>query len=131
MIDVATSQVVPSQIVTVDGQTYLRILASDVPSAGYKVFEIQPGQAAQSDNLIRAGQAAQLDTLVYLPLIQNPPTATPSVNGNVIENEFYKITLAANGAIAGLWDKIRNREFAQTIGGYAINDLGYGQHCHN
>jgi alpha-mannosidase len=124
VIDVASSRQVPSQIVTVGGQTYLRILASDVPSVGYKVFEIQPGQAAQSDNLIRAGQAPQLDTLVYLPLIQNPPTATPSVNGNVIENEFYKITLAANGAIAGLWDKIRNREFAQTIGGYAINDLG-------
>jgi alpha-mannosidase len=121
---VATSQAVPAQIVTLDGQTYLRILAINVPSVGYKVFEIQPGQAAQSDNLMRAGQAPQLDTLIYLPLIQNPPTGTPSVNGNVIQNEYYKITLAANGAIASLWDEIRNREFAQTIGGYAINDLG-------
>ncbi len=59
VIDVATSQEVPSQIVTVDGQTYLRILASNVPSVGYKVFEIQPGQAAQVDNLMRAGQAPQ------------------------------------------------------------------------
>ena len=43
VIDVATSLEVPSQIVTVDGKTYLRILASDVPSVGYKVFEIQSG----------------------------------------------------------------------------------------
>jgi alpha-mannosidase len=43
-MDVATSQEVPSQIVTVDGQTYLRILASEVPSVGYKVFEIRRGR---------------------------------------------------------------------------------------
>ncbi len=49
MIDVATSQEVPSQIVTVDGQTYLRILASDVPSVGYKVFEIQAGPGTITD----------------------------------------------------------------------------------
>jgi alpha-mannosidase len=114
VIDVSTSREVLSQRVTVDGQTYLRILASDVPSAGYKVFEIQP---------VASRQGAQLNNTVYLPVVSRY-TGEPLVNGDVIQNAFYRITLAENGAITSLWDKLRNREFAQTIGGYAINDLG-------
>jgi alpha-mannosidase len=125
VFDVSTWREVPAQRVTIDGQAYLRILASNVPSAGYKVFEIRPaGQAAQLDNAIPSRQAAQINGPVFLPQIDNQFGGTPSVSGNVIENEFYRITLAANGAITGLWDKTRQREFARTIGGYAINDLG-------
>ncbi len=123
VIDVATSQEVPAQIVTVDGTSYLRVLASNVPAVGYKVFEIQPaGQAAPLNHDMRAGQAAGVGNPVYLPMITT--SSFPSVNGNVIQNEFYQITLAPNGAITSLWDNLRNREFVRTIGGYAINDLG-------
>lgn len=90
----------PSQIVTIDGQRHLRILANDVPSVGYKVFEIRAG----------VGQSF-------------PDAAT--VNGNDIENQAYKITLANRGAITSLIDKTRgNREFAKLIGSRYINDLG-------
>ena len=89
-----------SQIVTVDGQQRLRILAEAVPSVGYKVFEVHSG----------AGQA-----------FSNAAT----VSGSTIENDLYRITLADRGAITSLIDKQQgNREFVRTVGGRAANDLG-------
>jgi alpha-mannosidase len=42
-----------------------------------------------------------------------------------VENEVYRITVAGRGAITSLIDKTRgNRQFARTIDGRAINDLG-------
>ncbi|MBK9663277.1 MAG: glycoside hydrolase [Nitrosomonas sp.] len=100
VVDIATGQQVPSQYVTVNGRTHLRVLASNVPSVGYKVFEIRSG----------AGTAF-------------PDAAT--ISGNVIENDFYRITVSSTGAITSLIDKKRaNREFARTINDRAINDLG-------
>ncbi len=102
VVDLGTGQEVPSQIVTVDGQSYLRILADSVPPVGYKVFEIQSG----------AGQTF---------------TDAATVNGSVIENPYYRLTVASRGAITSLVDKTRsNREFVQAIDGRSINDLGTG-----
>jgi alpha-mannosidase len=45
----------------------------------------------------------------------------------VIENQFYRITLASRGAITSWVDKIRsNRQFVRLVNGRAINDLGDG-----
>ena len=45
----------------------------------------------------------------------------------MIESEFYHITVADRGAITSLIDKQRGgREFARSIGGRALNDLGPG-----
>lgn len=100
VIDVAGGNEVPSQLVSVDGQLRLRILARDIPPVGYKVFEIRDG----------AGTAF--------------PDAA-SVAGGVIENAFYRVTVSGTGAITGLIDKSRgNREFVRSIGGRTINDLG-------
>ncbi len=104
VVDVATSLEVPSQIVMLDGQQYLRILASDVPSVGYKVFEIQAGPGSISTG----GPAADATT-------------------GVIENENYRVTVAPRGAITSLQDKNNsNLEFAQSFSGFSINDLDYG-----
>ena len=103
VIDLDSNTEIPSQIVSIDGAQFVRVLASNVPSVGYKVFEIQSGTG------------------------QDWSAGSPSANGSVIQNDFYQITLANNGAITSLIDKTRsNREFAQTIGGRAINDLGTG-----
>ena len=100
VVDLSTGSETPSQIVTVDGQRRLRILAKDVPSVGYKVFEVRSGPG------------------------QNFSPAA-NVKGNIIENQFYEITVADRGAITSLVDKTRNnREFARTINARAINDLG-------
>ena len=46
VIDVSTGLEVPSQVLHFGSQKILRILAENVPSAGYKVFEISPGAPA-------------------------------------------------------------------------------------
>ncbi len=98
--DVATGQEAPSQTVRIGGKTFLRILARDVPSAGYRVYEIRNG----------------VDTT-------NPIAAT--VNGSTMENDRYRLTLAPDGAINSLIDKTRgNRQLVRTIEGKTINDLG-------
>ncbi|MGQ0593853.1 MAG: Calx-beta domain-containing protein [Gammaproteobacteria bacterium] len=102
VVEVESGQEVPSQIVTVDGQRRLRVMARDVPSVGYKVYEVRPG----------AGAAF-------------PDAAV--VAGSVIENDLYRITLAGAGAITSLLDKRRqNRELVRSIAGRSVNDLGIG-----
>jgi alpha-mannosidase len=98
VMDLSAGIEVPSQLVTLDGTQYLRILASDVPPVGYKVFEIRLG----------VGQS-----------FTGNPTASASTG--VIENDFYKITVANRGAITSLQDS--SREFARTFNSRAINDL--------
>ena len=100
VVDLSSGLEVPSQIVTVDGQQKLRIFAQDVPSVGYRVYEVWPG----------LGQSFAV---------------AATVTGSVIENAFYRITINNRGAITSLVDKIRgNREFVRSIGGRAMNDLG-------
>jgi len=102
VIDVATAQEVPSQIVIVGGTQYVRVLASNVPSVGYQVFEIQSGTGT---------------------ITSGGPTANAATG--VIENAAYQVTVAARGAITSLKDKSNSsREFAQSFSGYWINDLG-------
>ncbi|MBI3243366.1 MAG: twin-arginine translocation signal domain-containing protein [Chloroflexi bacterium] len=102
VIDLSTTLETPSQIVTIDGQQYLRILATDVPPVGYKVFEIQSGAGGGFSD-------------------------AATVTGNVIENDFYQVAVADRGAITSLIDKTRlNREFVRNINGRDMNDLGPG-----
>lgn len=100
VIDVSTGAEVPSQIMRFGTRRVLRVLAENVPSVGYKVFEIRGG------------------TGEILP-------DAASVAGNTIENNFYRLTLAGDGAITSLIDKTRgNRELVRQIDGKVINDLG-------
>lgn len=101
VVDVSTSQEVPSQIMNFGTHKVLRVLAENVPSAGYKVFEVRPGAAgALSD-------------------------AASVTGNNTLENSFYRLTLANDGAITNLVDKTRgNRETVKNIGGKLLNDLG-------
>ncbi len=105
VIDLSTGAEVPSQVVSLDGQPALRILAAEVPAAGYKVYEVREG----------AGQ----------PFDGGPVVSAAS---GVIENDVYAVTVASRGAITGLIDKTRaGRQFVREIGGDAMNDLGPGE----
>lgn len=100
VIDVSSGLQVPSQYVNLNGQTFLRVLASDVPSVGYKVFEIRSGTGTTFSD-------------------------AATINGGVIENEIYKVTVSPTGAITSLIDKTQgNREFVRTVNGRTVNDLG-------
>lgn len=102
VIDVSTGTETPSQLVRLpeDGSrhagTYLRILAKDLPSVGYKTYELRSGKGQDYS-----------------------PAAT--VTGDVMESERYHVQVGGNGAIRSLIDKQQNnREFA----GRTLNDLG-------
>ena len=93
---------VPSQFVMKDGKCWLRILAENIPSVGYKVFEIREG----------AGQSF-LDEV--------------GTDGGDIENQFYKLTVDGHGAITSFVDKMHgDRQLAEEINGRFINDLELG-----
>jgi len=103
VVDLNTGEESPSQYVLVNGQQYLRILAVNVPSMGYKVFEIRPG----------AGEIFS-DAAV--------------ISGNSIENQFCRIEVADHGAITSWVDKLRgNHQLAKDVGDRFINDLGAGE----
>ncbi|MEO7599921.1 MAG: glycosyl hydrolase-related protein, partial [Opitutus sp.] len=101
--DLATGADVPHQIVTLAGARHLRILASDVPSAGYKVFEVLPGPGTA------------------------PAAAAATVSGEgalTFENAAVKLVVERDGAIRSFVDKRRAAtELAATIDGLALNDL--------
>ena len=100
--DVSTGQDVPHQIVKMDGARYLRILASDVPSAGYKNFEILSGAGIASTNA----------------------AATVSDDGSTFENDAVKLVIERDGAIRSFIDKRNgNTELAANIGDLKLNDL--------
>ncbi len=102
VIDISTGLETPAQFVNIDGQQYLRVLAQNIPPAGYKVFEVRSG----------SGQS-----------FSDEPTANAATG--LIENSIYAITVAPRGAITSLVDKTQaNKQFSKEIGGYAINDLG-------
>ncbi len=102
--DLDSNTEVPSQRVTIAGQSYLRILASNVPAVGYKVYELRPGQGATF-----------------------PLTITVDTDAGTLESAEYLLTVASDGAITSLKDKNRsNREFAKSNNGRTINDLGAG-----
>ncbi|MFN8545787.1 MAG: glycosyl hydrolase-related protein [Candidatus Binatia bacterium] len=96
--DVSAGTEVPSQMVTLGGTRYLRILASNVPSLGYRVYRWTAGTPA---------------TL--------PNAATTA--GLAIDGERYRVTLGSRGEITSLIDEANgSRELAKT----SLNDFGSG-----
>ena len=99
VVDRTTSSIVPSQIIQKDGQQFVRILATDVPSAGYKVFTVQAG----------APPVLPQAAILY---------------DHYFESDRYKITMSGEGVITGLLDKSTNIEYVTNSGGHYMNDLG-------
>ncbi len=103
--DLTTGQDVPHQLVSLNGARHLRIWASEVPAAGYKVFEITSG----------AGNAPIDDA------------AQISADGATVENAAVRLIVERDGALRSLIDRRRDgRELAATIGELKLNDLAKG-----
>jgi len=102
IVDKTNQKEVPFQIITKKEKSYLRILASNIPSLGYKVFEIRNKKAAIgfADNI--------------------------NVTDSTIENKFYKIRFTAQGVITSLTDKLNKRECVRPFEQLYLNDLGSG-----
>lgn len=100
--DIDTNKEVPSQLMVKDGKKYIRILATNIPSIGYKVYEVQPKKA------------------------KSLPQAASYANG-VFENDFYTLTITGQGVITSLIDKSKgNKEYVASVNGRFMNDLGSG-----
>ncbi|MEX1117119.1 MAG: hypothetical protein WEB53_17870 [Akkermansiaceae bacterium] len=100
--DLASRTDVPHQIIKLNGAWTIRILASDVPSAGYKVFEIRPGKGTAITD----------------------EAATTSEDGSVLENSAVKLVIERDGAIRSLIDKRHgNTELAAEIFDLKLNDF--------
>lgn len=98
--DVATGQDVTHQFIKLNGAPQLRILASDVPAAGYKVFEIVAGKGSA------------------------PTADAASFKGDTFENDAVKLVIERDGAVRSFIDKKRgNTELAASIGDLKFNDL--------
>jgi alpha-mannosidase len=102
VVDVTTTTEVPFQIIMKNGVQYLRIEASNIPSLGYKVFEILPGAGTLFPN---AG----------------------ITSANIVENNFFKITYTNQGVLTSIIDKQNaNKEIVSLTDGKYVNDLGTG-----
>lgn len=102
VVDNATGLEAPSQIVSVGGQSRLRIWAENIPPVGYKTFDIVSGSPS---------------------VFSDGPTAA----GDLLENTRYRLRVGSNGAVISLVDKLRGGlEMVRTIDGRPVNDLGPG-----
>jgi alpha-mannosidase len=100
VIDLQSKKEVASQLIIKAGRNYLRIFAENIPSVGYKIFEIRKGKPAIFTNDI-------------------------TVSGEMIDNSFYRLRLSPSGAITEITDKLMgNRQLVKAIDGKYLNDLG-------
>lgn len=103
VIDVKTNTEVPSQVINNNGTQYLRILAPNIPSVGYKVFEIRNGTGASFPN-----------------------TGTVNNTNQVVDNDYFTLTFTNQGVITSLIDKTNgNKQLvnSSTDSDY-INNIG-------
>lgn len=110
VIDVTTNTEAKSQIISKAGVQYLRILASDIPSAGYKVFEIEPGSGSSFPN-----------------------TGTVDNTNQKIDNDYFTIVFTNEGVITSLMDKTNgNKQLVNSgsssdyINNISLNDTYVG-----
>lgn len=99
VIDVSTGKEAISQVITKQGKAAIRIWAENIPSVGYKIFEIRQGKSLQR---AIAGKA----------------------DGEYFSNAFYKLRLKKSGVITELYDKKTGRQLIKTLNGKFANDLG-------
>jgi alpha-mannosidase len=100
VIDLQTRTEVSSQLISKEGKQYLRIWAENVPSVGYKVFEVQSG------------------TPTRRPVV-------PQAKGEFIQNAYYRLRLRPSGVISEIIDlKAGNRQLIKPLNGRVFNDLG-------
>ena len=92
---------VPSESFTREGKTWIRFLATRVPSMGYKLFRIQQGTPSVFPN-------------------------SPTLNAQTLENEYVRVTVTRQGVIKSLYDKTLQREMIAVVNNKYANDLGSG-----
>jgi alpha-mannosidase len=100
VVERSTGSAVNSQVIFKNGKKYLRVQANEIPSVGYRVFEMETGK----DEII-------------------PDAAT--FKDGYFSNDFFKLKLTKSGVITALYDlKNGNRQLVKAHEGRYVNDLG-------
>ncbi len=102
-------QVVPYEVLRRgSGYNHIRFMASNVPSLGYKCYQVIGAAAAKPEQQNGSGSA---------------PEAPPP---NLVENQFYRVVFDPEaGAIRSVFDKQLGRELATQAGLYRLNQYVY------
>ncbi len=102
VVDVATNQQVAYETIGSGAQRRLRFTAANIPSLGYKVYDVRNG----------------LGSLRVAP---------PTFSGGVLSSTRYRVTLAGTGAITSLVQRQPvPRELVRASDGRGFNDFGDG-----
>lgn len=103
VVDVATGEQMPAQVVEQGGQSVLWFEARDVPSVGYRVFALQPDEGqSQSEGGDWKSECCRL------------------------EGSFYAVELSpVTGGIVSLYDKVRGKELVDPHSPYHLNQCLY------
>ena len=102
LIDLTTHQKIPLEVMSDrEGFIHVRFLASDLPSVGYKCFQVHT--------------------------VSNPaPMDSSPVPNPVIENKYYRITIDVHsGAIQSIFDKELRRELVDNASPYRFGQYLY------
>jgi alpha-mannosidase len=100
VIDLSTQKEVASQWIEKGGKRLLRIYAENIPSVGYKVFEVRPGAAA-------------------------PLPAAATFAGEYLRSARYRLRLSRSGALTEVYDSLaQGRQLVRPLDGKYLNDLG-------
>ncbi|GAB2801911.1 hypothetical protein GCM10027275_55160 [Rhabdobacter roseus] len=100
VIDLTSNLEVPFQLINLNGKKSIRLLATDIPSVGYKVFEVREGTPQSFSDAATA-------------------------RDGIIENDFFKLTMTSQGVVTDLIDKKNgNRALVSQMDGKYWNDLG-------
>ena len=101
IVDLATNQAVPYQILSVSGNAQrIRFLARDVPSVGYKCYALK--------------RAA------------SPPPKLQTESGDVMENASYRIVLdPESGAVKSIFDKQLQKDIVNSSSPYRFDQYLY------
>lgn len=77
---------VPSQIESTDGNTATVLFLADMPSVGYKTYDVRPSSTVST------------------------MSTGLNVSKSTLENNSYKVTINTDGDIASVYDKVNNKE---------------------
>ncbi|MEO6039782.1 MAG: glycoside hydrolase, partial [Saprospiraceae bacterium] len=100
VIDVTTGKEAPSQRIVKNGKAFIRFEAENIPSVGYKIFELKKGLPAR------------------LPI-------AALVTGEYIANKYARLRISPSGVIKEWYDSLSDsRSLVKLTDGKYVNDLG-------
>ena len=100
VIDITTGKEVPSQPIIKGGKKMIRILAENIPSVGYKVFEISNSTSGKFSNSVK-------------------------VENEYIKNNFFRIRIRPSGVITEWYDSLAgSRQLIKETNERYVNDIG-------